>query len=121
MLRIQLQAVYGLTLEPGPDEAKSWNRQPLPGVARSYHSRRGSRGRGRGRGIGNHRGGAYRMDTAPEERQHGPWNQEKGDKEALSVIKNIREAGSDNDKTSAGMREFVELCQIKFGNGKDQS
>ncbi len=115
LLKVQLQGIYGLTLEPGPDEARSWNRQPLPGAVTSYHSSRGARGRGRGRGNFSNRGG-YPGKTFPEqEREHGPWTQAKGDKEALSVIKNMRKDGSEKDDLCEGMREFIELCQIKFG------
>ena len=118
-LKVQLQTVYGLTLEPGPDEARTWNRQPLPGSSQPVHD---ARRRGRGRGDRGHRGGRGAKggwNDVPEERQRGPWTQEKGDKEALGVIKKMREGSiGEGDDASEGMREFVELCMIKFG--KDQ-
>ncbi|TKA32923.1 hypothetical protein B0A50_01149 [Salinomyces thailandicus] len=58
LLRLQLQATYALTLEPSPDEARSWSWQPLPGEAvptakSSYqHFRDEVWGRERGRGGG---------------------------------------------------------------------
>lgn len=58
----------------------------------------------------------------PDDRQHGPWTQEKGDKEALAVVKKMREGdGSSEDEAAEGMREFVELCQIKFVSAADVS
>lgn len=122
LLKVQLQTVYGLTLEPGPDEARSWYRQPLPGAetprphVREARDRRGVRARGRGRGS---RGGGrdkYEATAAQDERQRGQWTQEKGDKEARSVIKNMRESTTEHDDQSEGMREFVELCRIRFGD-----
>ena len=124
LLKMQLQAAYALTLEPGPDEARSWYRQPLPGVQSSSPiSKRGNfRGRGRGRadrgrgmrrrgGFGGHGG----HDEMSEERQHGAWTQEKGDKEALLVLKKMKQAGEDEERAE-GMREFVELCSMRFGD-----
>ncbi|KAH0369012.1 hypothetical protein KCU65_g3592, partial [Aureobasidium melanogenum] len=66
-LRIQLQSVYGLTLEPTPQEQRSFS----------------SRGRGRGRG----RGGFH---------QQSHWSQAKGDKEAIESFKNMRNAEADD-------------------------
>ncbi|KAI4807080.1 hypothetical protein E4T44_11214 [Aureobasidium sp. EXF-8845] len=66
-LRIQLQSVYGLTLEPPPQEQ------------RSFSSYRG-RGRGRGRGSFN---------------QQPHWSQAKGDKEATESFKNMRNIDGD--------------------------
>ena len=34
-LKAQLQVAYALTLEPGPEEQRSWNRQPLLGPLQS--------------------------------------------------------------------------------------
>ncbi|KAK6002388.1 hypothetical protein QM012_002026 [Aureobasidium pullulans] len=62
-LRIQLQSVYGLTLEPTPHDQPSF----------SY------RGRGRGRGRG-----AFH--------QQSHWSQAKGDKEATESFRNMRNA-----------------------------
>lgn len=114
---MQLQTIYGLTLEPGPDETRTWNRQPLPGLPRPTPPFRGdARGRGRGRGDRGFKTGRGGFEsTALEERQHGPWTQQKGDKEAMDVMKRIRESGGGEDEASEGMREFVELCQIRFG------
>jgi hypothetical protein len=66
-LRIQLQSVYGLTLEPPPQEQRSFS---------SF------RGRGRGRG----RGGFQ---------QQSHWSQAKGDKEAIESFKNMRNVDGD--------------------------
>lgn len=66
-LRIQLQSVYGLTLEPPPQEQPSSN----------------YRGRGRGRG----RGGFH---------QQSHWSQAKGDKEATESFKNMRRVEGDD-------------------------
>jgi hypothetical protein len=66
-LRIQLQSVYGLTLEPPPQEQRSFS---------SF------RGRGRGRG----RGGFQ---------QQSHWSQAKGDKEATESFKNMRNVDGD--------------------------
>lgn len=66
-LRIQLQSVYGLTLEPTPQEQRSVS----------------FRGRGRGRG----RGGFH---------QQSHWSQAKGDKEATQSFRNMRNAEGDD-------------------------
>ncbi|KAK5119281.1 hypothetical protein LTR85_007637 [Meristemomyces frigidus] len=116
LLKLQLQRIYGLTLEPGPDETRSWNRQPLYGQQRTDAPNFRGRGRGRGRGFDTGvRGGRGRGGfQANEDRQHGPWTQEKGDKEGLAVIKKMRQ-GDEEDEKAEGMREFVELCLMKFG------
>ena len=67
-LRIQLQSVYGLTLEPPPQEQRSFS---------SF------RGRGRGRG----RGGFH---------QQSHWSQAKGDKEATESFRNMRSVDGDD-------------------------
>ena len=67
-LRIQLQSVYGLTLEPPPQEQRSFS---------SF------RGRGRGRG----RGGFH---------QQSHWSQAKGDKEATESFRNMRNVDGDD-------------------------
>lgn len=118
-LKVQLQTIYGLTLEPGPDEARTWNRQPLPGSNPQPMRKGRDRMRSRGRGDRGHRGGRGGQGgfkEVPEDRQRGPWTQEKGDKEALEVIKRTRKG---NDDANEGMREFIELCQIKFANRKE--
>lgn len=63
-LRIQLQSVYGLTLEPHPDEPRQ-----------QRHTR----------GRGNYRGG---FQARPS---HGQWTKEKGDKEAVGLFRSQRE------------------------------
>lgn len=135
LLPAQLQLVYGVTLEPGPDEARSWSRQAWysdgvnrDGVSGGGVFRRGGRGRGRGstrggrgRGFGRgwHGGGATnRVDLpygekAPDDVQHGPWTQEKGDNEGLDVIRKMRNAS--DEVHAEGMEEFVQLCRLKFG------
>ena len=57
----------------------------------------------------------------PEERQRGPWTQEKGDKEALATIKKMRSGDGEPDDLTEGTREFVELCRIKFGGDDDRA
>ena len=52
----------------------------------------------------------------PPDRQHGAWTQEKGDKEALSVVKKMRNGAG--EEKAEGMKEFNELCQMKFGQGR---
>lgn len=52
-----------------------------------------------------------------ENRQHGPWTQEKGDKEALAVMKKMR-SGAEEDVRAEGMREFIQLCHMKFGTDR---
>lgn len=48
---------------------------------------------------------------------------EKGEKEALNVMKKMRggTAGSRDDDAAEGMGEFIALCRIKFGqeSGKE--
>ncbi|WPH03402.1 Hypothetical protein R9X50_00628200 [Acrodontium crateriforme] len=114
LLKLQLQSVYGLTLEPGPDEARTWHRQPLYGEQRDHRQQFGGRGRGRGRGMQGDRGGKGRGDFhSSTDRQRGPWTQEKGDKEALSTIQKMRQ-GAEDDERAEGMREFAELCRMTF-------
>ena len=126
LLKSQLSTVYGLTLEPGLEDSKTWNRGPLPFAlehdsssireSRSRGSFRGARGSRGSRG----RGGWNRFEcSAQEEREHGRWTQEKGDREAMKVIAKIRE-GSGNavrsDDATEGMREFIELVMLRFGD-----
>lgn len=120
LLKVQLQAVYGLTLEPGPDDARTWNRQRLPGFDPPQFQSRGSRGRGRGRGRGSSgrggaRGGGFGKDEGRDEREYGAWTQAKGDKEALEVMKKMRGEDEQLDDLHEGMTEFVELCRIRLG------
>ena len=65
-LRIQLQSVYGFTLEPAPEER------------RFQRPQRGGRW-----------GGREQFGSA---QQHGSWTQVKGDKEAQGHLKRLREA-----------------------------
>lgn len=112
LLKVQLQSIYALTLEPGPEDARSWNRECLPGFELSS---RMSPNRGRGRGSrGRGRGG--RDVVLPEMRQRGQWTQSKGDREALDVIKKMREDGGDARDVDNGMDEFITLCRMKFGS-----
>lgn len=125
LLKVQLQTVYGLTLEPGPEEARTWNKYPLPslpGYVSPNHRGSSSRGRargGRGDRGGRHRGGwnSYEASQA-EEREYGRWTSEKGDREAVKMIGKMQE-GSGNwrreDEPAEGMREFVELVRMRFG------
>ncbi|GAB7337265.1 hypothetical protein MBLNU457_g2634t1 [Dothideomycetes sp. NU457] len=83
-LRIQLQSVYGYTLEPPPDERRS---------QRSFRGGRGGRG---GR------------DFMPS-KQHISWTQAKGDKEAQGHLKRLREADEDG-----GIAEFVRLIEMRY-------
>lgn len=56
------------------------------------------------------------MESEREEREHGAWTQAKGDKEALTVMKKMRGEDSEADDMNEGMREFVQLCQMRFGD-----
>lgn len=119
-MKVQLQAIYGLTLEPGPDEARTWNRQRLPGFDPPSFRGRGGRSRGRGRargdfGRGGGRGGGFVRDDGRDEREYGAWTQAKGDKEALKVMKKMRGEDGQAGELEEGMTEFVELCRIRFG------
>ncbi|RMY98231.1 hypothetical protein D0860_08545 [Hortaea werneckii] len=136
-LKIQLQALYALTLEPGPEDARTWSREPLPGDAipstsQGFHSRgrgggRGGRrgGRGSGRG-GSGVGGDAR--TPAGGRQHGVWTAEKGEKEALGVMRRMRSGNRGTTTTSGGgggdkaegLKEFVEWCMLRFGPEESQ-
>jgi hypothetical protein len=55
----------------------------------------------------------------PEERQRGMWTREKGDKEALSVMKKMRSGKADDDRAE-GVREFVRLVDMRFGSGAER-
>ncbi|KAK4555569.1 hypothetical protein LTR86_007322 [Recurvomyces mirabilis] len=126
MLRAQLQVAYGLTLEPGPEDKFSWSRGPLLGALEQGRGRF-SRGRGNdrrggrgGRGMRGGRGGRHEAEERYEERQRGAWTQDKGDKEAMLAIKKMK-TGEERDENAEGMREFVELCQMRFGLGRADS
>ncbi|CAD0050468.1 unnamed protein product [Aureobasidium pullulans] len=82
-LRIQLQSVYGLTLEPSPQEQRSSN----------------YRGRGRGRG----RGGFH---------QQSHWSQAKGDKEATESFKNMRRVEGDDQGLAELPLQMLEIVQF---------
>lgn len=122
LLKVQLQTVYGLTLEPGPEDSRTWHKLPLPPLPgydlsqpSATRSRGGFRG-GRGGRRGRNRGGRTRDEEARnEEREHGRWTQEKGDREAVKMVARMREgSGKDGDDIADGMREFVELVRIRF-------
>ncbi|KAM3418556.1 hypothetical protein BST61_g4533 [Cercospora zeina] len=117
-LRYQIQLVYGVTIEPGPEDAYTWGKQKWFDDGSNPQRSKGFRGRG-GRGRGGFRGGFQSgrdntMDELPvEERQHGPWTQTKADKQGLDLIKKLREVN--HIELSEGMREFTKLCVIRFG------
>jgi hypothetical protein len=48
------------------------------------------------------------------------WTREKGDKEALSVMKKMRSGKADDDRAE-GVREFVRLADMRFGSGAERS
>ena len=74
-----------------------------------------SRGRGRGRGYRDFGGGRGGSEAWREERENGAWSREKGDTEALLAMKKMKTGAGDDDENAEGMREFVELCRIRFG------
>jgi hypothetical protein len=129
LLKVQLQTVYGLTLEPGPEEARTWNKNPLPALpGYALPNYRGYSSRGRGRGWRGDRGGRYRRGwpanegSQAEDREHGRWTQEKGDREAVKMIAKMRDGSGDwrrEDEPAEGMREFVELVRMRFGVKED--
>lgn len=114
-LKYELQLVFGVTLEPGPDDAYTWNKQKWFDDGRD--AQRGGRGayRGaqRGRGRGRARGGFHDTNVIPpEDRIRGPWTQTKGDQQGLDLIKKMKHAS--NGELSEGMLEFVKLCTLRF-------
>ncbi|CAK1355774.1 hypothetical protein CB0940_00538 [Cercospora beticola] len=117
-LRYQIQLVYGITIEPGPEDAYTWGKQKwfddgsAPQRPKTF---RGRGGRGRGGFRGGYQGGRGNIaDELPvDERQHGPWTQVKADKQGLDLIKKLREVN--HVELSEGMREFTKLCAIRFG------
>ncbi|KAF1345482.1 hypothetical protein BDV97DRAFT_402062 [Delphinella strobiligena] len=105
-LRIQLQSVYGYTLEPPPSDSQD---QPT-----FNHRGRGGRGRGRGgRGGRNSRGGRGDYGQQPQQSQ---WTQAKGEKEAANALKDMRNKEGDTE----GLAEFVQLITMKYGKGDEQ-
>jgi hypothetical protein len=44
------------------------------------------------------------------------WTRDKGDKEALLVMKKMRNGKADDDRAE-GVREFVRLVDMRFGTG----
>ncbi|EUC34766.1 hypothetical protein COCVIDRAFT_91707 [Bipolaris victoriae FI3] len=94
-----LQRVYAKTIQPDPEDER--RRRMLE---RNMSRGRGSRGRGRGRG----RGGRHWEER--EER----WTPKKGDKDAMAVLKSIRD-GEDNQEEKEAMAQFVELVDELFG------
>ncbi|SMQ46666.1 unnamed protein product [Zymoseptoria tritici ST99CH_3D7] len=114
-IKHQLQLAYGVTLEPGPDDAYGWNRKDWLDEHRpTFHQQRGRGGRG---GRGNTRGGGGgRQEHEFADWQRGPWTQEKGDKFGLHYIHQMRN-DERNDELAEGLNEFIELCQLRFGKG----
>lgn len=45
------------------------------------------------------------------------WTREKGDKEALAVVKKMR-SGKEDDDRAEGVREFIRLVGMRFGAGE---
>ena len=104
-LRIQLQSIYGLTLEPPPAD---------PEQQRSFEP---SRGRGRGRGRGGWRGGRGRGGFHQQQPRQSQWTQARGDKEAGEALKRMRDREGDDE----GLGEFFRLVTIKFGKGENEA
>jgi hypothetical protein len=48
------------------------------------------------------------------------WTREKGDKEALSVMKKMKSGTADDDRAE-GVREFVRLVAMRFGSNADNT
>lgn len=104
-LRIQLQSIYGLTLEPPPPDSTEQQENSF-----------NSRGRGRGRGRGGWRGQRGRYGQNGGQSRQSQWSQVKGDREAGDAFKRMR----DREGESEGLAEFVKLIMMKFGkNGED--
>lgn len=97
-LRIQLQSVYGLTLEPSPQDRPE---------RQQFH-------RGRGRGGWRGRGRGYSQQQ--QQQRPSQWTQAKGDKEAQESFRRMRDA----DGETEGMAEFVQLLKMKFGAPQDE-
>ncbi|KAF2720643.1 hypothetical protein K431DRAFT_205900, partial [Polychaeton citri CBS 116435] len=123
-LKAQLGAVYAMTLEPGVEDMRGWNRVPKEFTANSIGGSGGGGRRGRGRG-GRGRGMGRMVERRrwfdaekEDDRQMGVWTKEKGDKEGLGILRRGRAGGNgrtDEEERAEGFREFVELCQLRFG------
>ena len=48
------------------------------------------------------------------------WTREKGDKEALSVMKKMKGGTADDDRAE-GVREFVRLVAMRFGSDAESA
>lgn len=48
------------------------------------------------------------------------WTREKGDKEALSVMKKMKVGTADDDRAE-GVREFVRLVAMRFGSDAESA
>jgi hypothetical protein len=48
------------------------------------------------------------------------WTREKGDKEALSVMKKMKSGTADDDRAE-GVREFVRLVAMRFGSDAENT
>lgn len=107
-LYYEISAVFALTLEPGPDDQRTWRESGLFSETQEHRSsfRGGRGGRSRGRG-GHHHQGEH------DEKLRGPWTREKGDRQAQDVMHRLRHV--DDEEVSEGMVEFIKLCGIKFG------
>lgn len=107
-----------MTLEPGPDSQRTWRNdtEKLFSDDSSHHPparhhRGGFSGRGgRGRGAHHHQ---QRQHDVGDEKLRGPWNREKGDRQARDVLARLKQEG--DAEVSEGLAEFVTLCAIKFG------
>lgn len=89
-----LQRVYAATIKPIDGDAP----------------RRGARGRGGYRGRGRGRGGWGGEDHAPR------WTPSQGDKDALSMLKNLHKGSTEGDL--GGVGEFVRLVEEMYGGDK---
>ncbi|EME88071.1 uncharacterized protein MYCFIDRAFT_18109, partial [Pseudocercospora fijiensis CIRAD86] len=110
-LHHELSAVFAMTLEPGPEDQRTWRESGLFSEhrddRRSSFFRGGRGGRSRNRGAHHHQQGEH------DEKLRGPWTREKGDRQAQDVMHRLRNV--DDEEVSEGMVEFIKLCGIKFG------
>ncbi|KAF7190201.1 hypothetical protein HII31_08532 [Pseudocercospora fuligena] len=107
-LYYELSAVFALTLEPGPDDQRTWRDS---GLFSEPHEQRSSFRGGRGGRSGNRRG--HHQQAEHDEKLRGPWTREKGDRQAQDAMHRLRHV--DDEEISEGMVEFIKLCGIKFG------